>query len=445
MKKKKWLALMISMALAAGGLMGCGSDGGGKDAPAPSKEAEENAAATKAAEEVEEPKEEAEPSEKEEITLWHYYTTVNGENFEKMVETYNNLPDGKVHVTMELIPRAELLKKYTLGIATGDLPEIAIVDNPDAASLTAAGMFAEVTELLNGWEGNSFVSGPLESGQYEGKQYTLPFRSNCLGLFVNDEHLKAAGVEKIPETWEELLSACEKLKGMGTTSYPFAMSAVKSEEGVFHFMPFFQSTGATVGEADSEGGIKAFEMIARLAGEGYMSNECINWTQNDVEKQFAAGNASMMINGSWQISNIMADAPELEYSIAYIPKDKESVSSLGGENIGITKSAENVEACWDFVSWMLSAENNVPFNVAGAAISPRADVMPEEQYPEDEKMRVFVELFEMAKPRGPHPKWTEISGAFQEGIQAVLIGSKTPQEAAMAVAEKVAQINASVE
>lgn len=441
MGRKKLLAMLLGMTLAAGSLAGCGG-GGAKDTPAPAQETKEDEAAVQTKED--EPEQKA-AAEKEEITLWHYYTTVNGENFEKMVEAYNNLPEGRVHVTVELIPRAELLKKYTLGIATGDLPEIAIVDNPDAASLTAAGMFEEVTEMLNGWEGNSFVSGPLESGQYEGKQYTLPFRSNCLGLFVNEEHLEAAGVEKVPETWDELLSACEKLKGMGTPSYPFAMSAVKSEEGVFHFMPFFQSTGATVNEADSEGGIKAFEMIAQLASEGYMSNECINWTQNDVEKQFAAGNASMMINGSWQISNILADAPELEYSIAYIPKDKESVSSLGGENIGITKSAENVEACWDFVSWMLSRENNVPFNVAGAAISPRADVTPEEQYPEDEKMRVFVELFEMAKPRGPHPKWTEISGAYQEGIQAVLVGSKTPEEAAAAVAGKIAEINASVE
>ena len=40
--------------------------------------------------------------------------------------------------------------------------------------------------------------GPLLSGQYDGKQYTLPFRSNCLGMFVNDAHLEAAGVDKDP-------------------------------------------------------------------------------------------------------------------------------------------------------------------------------------------------------------------------------------------------------
>lgn len=439
MRKRRFLSAALGMALAMGCFAGCADSGGGTSSGS-SGGAGQAEVQTQSGADTEE-----KGGEKAEITLWHYYTTVNGENFEKLVEEYNSDPEGKAHVSLELIPRAELLKKYTLGIASGDLPDIAVVDNPDAASLAAAGMFADVTELLESWEGNSFVEGPLESGQYDGKQYTLPFRSNCLGLFVNNAHLKAAGVESVPQTWEELLAVCEQLKGANGSAYPFGMSAVKSEEGVFHFMPFFQSTGASVNEADSEGGVRAFELLAELSENGYMSGECINWTQNDVEKQFASGNVSMMINGSWQISNITADAPDLDYSIAYIPKDTESVSSLGGENIGITKSAGDMEACWDFVTWMLSAEHNVPFNVSGATISPRADVTPEEQYPDDEKMQVFVELFEMAKPRGPHPKWTEISGAFQEGIQSTLTGSRTPEEAAQAVAEKVESIEASAE
>ena len=94
---------------------------------------------------------------------------------------------------------------------------------------------------------------------------------------------------------------------------------------------------------------------------------------------------------------------------------------------------------------MLSKEKNVPFNVSGATFSPRADVTPEEQYPDDEKMQMFVTLFQVAEPRGPHPKWTEISGAFEEGIQSVLTKSQTPAEAAAAVAEKVDTIEASVQ
>lgn len=433
MKKNRILSILLGLAMIVS-LAGCGNSNAPSEGQTSSAAGQSSAAANS---------ETSAPAEKEQITLWHYYTTVNGENFEKLVGEYNEVPEGKVQVKLELIPRNELLKKYTLGIASGDLPEIALVDNPDAPSFAAAGMFVDVTDKLASSD-IPFVDGPLLSGQYDGKQYTVPFRSNCLGMFVNDEHLKAAGVDKIPETWDELLSACEKLKGANGSAYAFGMSAVKSAEGVFHFMPFFGSTGATVETINSEAGVKAFQLYETLSTNGYISAECINWTQNDVEKQFAAGNVSMMINGSWQISNLTADAPDLEYTIAYIPKDAKSVSSLGGENMGITTSAKDVDACWDFVTWMLSKDHNVPFNVAGATFSPRADVTPEEQYPDDEKMQMFVKLFQVAEPRGPHPKWTEISGAFEEGIQSVLTKSQTPAEAAETVAGKVDTIAASV-
>ena len=113
MGRKKLLAMLLGMTLAAGSLAGCGG-GGAKDTPAPAQETKEDEAAVQTKED--EPEQKA-AAEKEEITLWHYYTTVNGENFEKMVEAYNNLPEGRVHVTVELIPRAELLKKYKIGRA----------------------------------------------------------------------------------------------------------------------------------------------------------------------------------------------------------------------------------------------------------------------------------------------------------------------------------------
>lgn len=426
MKKKMKLVVLAAGALAAVMLNGCSKKEG---LPDDTKVTETQA---------------TEALVKEEIVLWHYYTTQNGENFEKMIEEYNALPDGKATVTLELIPRNELLKKYTLGIATGELPDIAILDNPDTASYSAMGMFQDITDRFNSWDDNEFIEGPLLSGIYNDVQYALPLRSNCLAIWYNAEHMKTAGIEKLPETWDELLAVCNKLKGANGNAYPLSFSAVKSEEGVFQFMPFYQSTGAVTDEADSAASIRAFTLYDELRKNGYISSECINWTQGDVEKQFASGNASMMIGGCWQIPNLLNDAPNMEYKIGYIPKDIEFATSLGGENIGITKSAENVDACWDFMTWILATDNNVRFNTMGGAISPHSNVTPQEQYPDSDEMQVFIEQFKYAKARGPHPKWSEVSGAFQEGIQKVLTGSSTPDDAAKEVAEKVRAINASI-
>lgn len=441
--KKKIVAVAIVLSMLMAVLAGCTpKDTAENKDPVPTQGVKEE---DKDNEKVDDEKNNDAKAEKAEVTLWHYYTTTNGEIFEQMVAEYNALPDGKANVTLELIPRNELLKKYTLGVVSGELPDLAIVDNPDTASFAAMGMYYDMTDLYNNWEDNQFMSGPLNSGKYQDKQFAVPLRSNCLGLYVNNEHFKAAGIDKIPTTWDELMETSEKLKAVNENVYPLAFSAIKSEEGTFQFMPFYQSTGATVNDANSEAGVRAFDLLDKLAKNDYVSDEIINWTQGDVEKQFASGNASMMIGGTWQIPNLMTDAPDMDYTISYIPKDVEYSSSLGGENIGITKAAEDPEAAWDFVTWILNTENNVRFNTLGGAISPKSDITPEDQYPDNEKMQIFIEQIEYAVARGPHAKWSEVSSAFQEGIQQTLTGAKAPADVAAEIGAKVAKINETIE
>ena len=70
------------------------------------------------------------------------------------------------------------------------------------------------------------------------------------------------------------------------------------------------SAGADVETLDSPDAVKALTYITDMVKEGYMSNEIINWTQADVQKQFATGKAAMMINGPWNIETTKRDAPD---------------------------------------------------------------------------------------------------------------------------------------
>jgi multiple sugar transport system substrate-binding protein len=384
------------------------------------------------------------PGQKIELTCWHYFSMTTYETLKAFIAEYNALPKGKAKITEQYIPRNELLKRYTLGVVSNELPDLAIVDNPDSCSFAAMGMFVDITNKFNAWSDNKYHPGPLNSGTYKGKQYTLPIRSNCLALWTNNSMLKAAGVEKLPTTWAELEKVARMLQGANPKVYPLAFSAIKSEEGTFQFLPFLYSAGANINTIDSPEGVRALTFVKNLVQNKFVSAECINWTQNDVEKQFASGNAAMMINGSWHIPNLKKDAPDLKYTVVYLPKDKEYASSLGGENIGITKSAKNVEAAWDFVTWFLSTENSIKFNKAAGTMSPHSNATAEMQYPNDPVMKVFIEQLAFAVPRGPHPKWPEISAAIQDAIQQSIIGAKTPEAAAKDAGAKIAQINASI-
>lgn len=423
---KKVLLIVVAVLISMSSLAGCaGNSNGGSSATASS-----GSSAAK---------------EKVQLTLWHYFSSAATQAaLTKQIDIYNQKADAKATIVQQFIPRDDLTKKYTLGVSTGTLPDFAVVDGPDSAAYSAMGLFADITARVKAWSDNHYMDGPLKAGIYNNKQYTLPLRSNCLALWVNDDMLKAAGITQMPTTWDEFTADCKKLKETNSKVYPFAFAAAKSEEATFQFIPFLYSAGATTDTLSSANGIKALTFVTNLVKNGYASKECINWGQTDVQKQFASGNAAMMLNGSWQIPNMKKDAPNLKYSIINLPKDKQYATCIGGENIGITSKCKDINAAWNFLTFMCGKEGNVPFNVDAGTVSPHSDLEASKQYPDNAAMQKFIAALKFAVPRGPSPKWSEISSAIQEAIQASISASQTPDAAAKTAGEKITQVNKSL-
>ncbi|MFI3257478.1 MAG: ABC transporter substrate-binding protein [Spirochaetales bacterium] len=359
-------------------------------------------------------------SGKIELTFWHYFTPPTGPVFEEFIERYNNSQD-KIVVIPEFVPPAELLKQYTIGAISGELPDFGMIDNPDHASFSAMGVFEDLTDYYNNWDEANFFDGPINSCMYNGRIYGLPQASNCLALFYDEDMLEAAGVE-VPTTWSELEAACAEIVKQGV--YGFAMCAIGAEEGTFQFVPFLESAGS-FDDLDSPGSIEAMEFLGSLIEKGYMSREVINWVQNDVEKQFSAGTVAMMVNGPWNVPSVRANAPDKNWNVAYIPRanNGEHASVLGGENFVICEGAD-VDAAWDFLTWFCGKEISEEYNKTVGKFSPRSDVDGAAMYADDEVLTVFATLMDSAQPRGPHPRWPEISSAVYTAMQEVFSGQK---------------------
>lgn len=377
---------------------------------------------------------------KTEITFWHYMSEdKEGKYVKEAVDEFNKSQD-EIFVDAQYIPREELMKQYTIGVVSGELPDCGMVDNPDHNSYASMGVFEDITDLYNSWDEANFLDGSLNSCKYEGRLYGIPWGNNCLGLFYNEEMLAAAGVE-VPTTWSELEAACEKLTT--DTVKGLAISAIGNEEGTFQYMPWLLSSGGSVTDLTSEGSKASLTYLSNLADKGYISKECVNWTQADAEKQFASGQAAMMINGPWQFSGLADDAPDLKYGVTKVPKSDDGVyaSVLGGENVAICKNA-NVEASWTFLTYMTNKDNSQKICSSIGRFSPRSDVDVKVMFANDPKSAVFAELMPDAQSRGPSPKWPEISAAIYTAEQEVLTGQK---DVDTAMADAQAKIDALTE
>jgi multiple sugar transport system substrate-binding protein len=267
-------------------------------------------------------------------------------------------------------PFADLKQKLLQGATAGELPDIVVIDNPDHSSFAALGVLADVSDHVKSWgQEAAYYEGPWKSTVYEGRNYGVPDNSNCLALWSNTAQCKAAGVD-VPGDWESLKAAVKTLSSGKTRG--IAVSAVKSVEGTFQWLPFLWAAGADLDSLDSDGGRAALALWTDFVKAGELSKSAVNWDQLAVIQQFANERAALMVNGPWQIPSLKKDKPKLGWDVSVLPKDQTSASILGGENIAITKSSKNVD--WEFIQWTQQPEQLRTYNVTAGEIPSRKDV-----------------------------------------------------------------------
>lgn len=356
------------------------------------------------------------------VTIWYYWETEgHQEALNHIIEEFNGSQSG-LTVEAKYVPFADFKKQLSIGASASELPDLVILDNPDHASYAAMGIFADLTGRF---DVSTYYDGPVNSCTLDGKLYGVPFGSNDLLLFYNKDMLEAANCE-VPTTWDELLTTAQACTTDSVSG--FAHCALQNEEGTFNFLPWVWSTGATSYEINSEGGIKALTFVQDLVNSGAMTKEAINWTQGDTMHQFIAGNLAMMINGTWQIPTMRADAPDVNWGVAPIPVDAQPVSGLGGENYAVIAGG-NEDGAIKFLEYAVSGDTCLYMMQQMGYISSDSTIA-EGQFEGDEVYQVFVDQMKYAQARGPLPEWPEISDAISLAFNKVITGDSDPVQAA---------------
>jgi multiple sugar transport system substrate-binding protein len=368
---------------------------------------------------------------KKTVTVWNYWETPkHQETLARVCKDFNS-SQSTIEVVTKYIPFADFKKQLSIGAAASELPDIVIIDNPDHASYSAMGIFADITDKLASWADlKQYFEGPLNSCRLNGRLYGIPFGSNCLSLYYNEDMLKAAGANP-PKTWDELKSVA--LKTTRGNVHGFGISSVQNEEGTFGFLCFLWGSGNTSFQINNANGVRALTLVRDLVKSGAMPKEVINWTQGDVMNQFISGNLAMMVNGPWQVPTMREQAPNLKWNVVQLPVGAKPASDLGGENFGVVKG-DNVDEAIAFLKFVASpAEMKSYINDFGY-IASRKDVAAT-QFTNDPIMKVFAAQMASAKPRGPHPRWPEISDALSLAMNESITGIAAP-DAAAAKAQK---------
>ena len=298
--KKRVLSLLMSVAMVATLLAGCG---GSSDAG--------NTAGTESAGNAGTAEESAET-----LVYWSMWeaTEPQGQAIQAAVDAY----------TAETGVKVDLQFKGRTGIREGLQPAL------DAG--TKIDMFDEDIDRVNSAWGKylmdleSFVaaSGYEETANAGlmaacreaagGTLKSIPYQPNVFGFFYNVDLFEQAGITAVPTTWAELLDCCAKLKAAGIT--PMTMDDAYATCVIgYHLGRLVGEAGVrkivTEGLWDDPAVLKMAQDIETLASNGYYSEYVGSnvWPMGQ-NVELAGGQVAMYLNGSWLPNEVKDTAGE---------------------------------------------------------------------------------------------------------------------------------------
>jgi multiple sugar transport system substrate-binding protein len=333
-----------------------------------------------------------------------------------------------VKVKHQQVPRAQFMPKLLQQASARTLPDLALIDNPDLQQLAATGGLVSLSKA--GLSTAGLYPSIVQAGQYEGQTYGIAPGVNGLALYYNTDLFTKAGIEP-PTTWAELTADAKKLTE--GPRHGLAFSAVGTEEGTFQFEPFFWTAGADLKALDSPQAVQALTLWKDLVDAGSASKSVVTWTQADVNDQFMAGNAAMMVNGPWQLPTLNADK-KLHFGVVPIPipsPDAKPVTPLGGEvwSVGHSNPAREAKAV-AVVKCLLSQDESAKWS-KDAGYIPSNRQAAAQLAASDPQLAAFVAEVGTAKARTTElgTGYPKVSQALADAIQAALAGGTGPESA----------------
>ena len=355
-----------------------------------------------------------EKAEREELLIWTYYETdAQREGLDMLVRDFNQSQNAYT-AFWEYVPMTGFAKGLTSAYTEDALPDMAILDNPDMPGLIQLGMFEDITDKAQEWNvEEEYYSVLLDTVEFQGKYYGIPFNCNNTALIYNKKMLEEAEIDP-PGTWEELRKAAAAL----TTEdcYGFLLCGMEGEQGAFQILPWVLAS-----QGDAE---KAFAFLEELLEDGSLSENCINLTQTDLSLEFINGRAAIMQNGPWVFPALEEEG--ISYGVIPIPGEKTGAAVVGGENIGILKG-KNKEGSLAFLTYCVEQGGLEEF-CEKAQVLPAKIASALEYTKNREVMKVFEEQMYGAVVRTNIDSWPSVSKDLTEGLYGLISGEMTARE-----------------
>jgi len=410
---KSTIRILIALAatLASLALVACGSDDEG-DTGAPEADTLEPSQAENA---------------KGEVT-WCIGKDTTG-SFQAGIDAFNkDNPDVKAQLlelpTSADQQRAQLVQRLQ---AESDECDVVGMDVIWTAEFASSGWLYDLTPVLDE-EQSRFIASTVESTEYGGKDWALPFNTNAGFLYYRTDQ-----VSKPPTSWQDVYSEAQKTNGV-------IYQGARYEGLTVNFLELLYADGGTVlsddgteVEIDSPETTEVLEFMDKGIADGAVPKDVSTYMEEESRTAFEAGKATFMRN--WPYAYALGKESDIanDFDITLLPgfAGGEGAGVLGGYNLGISSYTDNPEASLALAEFLTEPEFQTQM-MTDASLP--ATVSESYDDPAVQKAQPFAldlrKAVEQAQPRPVSPVYPQISEAIYKNVYDVINGDTSPDEAA---------------
>ncbi len=239
--------------------------------------------------------------------------------------------------------REQILTNMQAGSSDYDVLSMDVVW---AGEFAAAGYIIPIDQVMqtDGLKVSQFNAGSMTAGNYNAKQYTLPFFPDLGLLYFRKDIVSTDDAAKLVSgkyTYADLQAMAEKYMGQGGTTDGIVFQG-KLYEGLVCNL-----TEYTAGWTDVEGGLVALKaMVDSKASPA----DILNYSEGETHNSFIKGASVFARNWPYQWGMIASDGTIKQDVVDVAPLP--GGSTVGGWLLGINKNSVHQEGAWDFMKFV---------------------------------------------------------------------------------------------
>lgn len=360
---------------------------------------------------------------------------------EKMISTYNEGASGNT-VTWVGWPWGDVAQQLVIRLQGGEALDVAQLDSSMFSSIFELDACYKAEELFDADYLAQLSEAGLDYGKNaKGEQIGIPWTMASIGMVYNPELLAKAGYTEPPKTIEEFEACCAALKALDPDLVPYGVST-KDNTATADYQPWLWAFGGSLFtdgavSANSEAAVKALTWYQKMAEAGYIKS---NMSRFDARQLFAQGKIAFYDDAigcrGVAISNGVPEATVdnvIKPMLRPVVNEGDTPTSvMWGHILVIFKNASDPAAAADFVKHILSDESALMYFEGAGMLPVTKSGLENEDVKNNPWSKVWSQITETGRKNELmiNPYSAELGAVVSEEVQAVVVGQKTPEQAA---------------